>query len=88
MAVALALPVVLLRYTARDTDLGDPQRVVVAYDGEGVVVGVQDEGHDGPHLATKKLCDRLGITSGQVINLGDVDVRPGVYRRMLHYISE
>jgi hypothetical protein len=84
------------RYTTKNDTNGNPRRVFVIRDEAGVIVATADEGYEGRYAARRAL-DALGVDfinatnfvdfrpHPDVIDLGDVDVAPGVYRRMKNY---
>jgi hypothetical protein len=87
------------RYTTKNDQNGNPRRVFVIRDEAGTIVATADEGYNGRAAAGKAL-RQLHITDPfpgdvpgmigwamhpDVTDLGDVDVSPGVYRRMKGY---
>jgi hypothetical protein len=77
------------RYCARNDSNGNPRRVYVIRNGEGDIVATADEGYEGRAAASAVLYDlgaynEDGVLCG-VTDIGDVDVPPGVYRRMVNY---
>jgi hypothetical protein len=89
---------IVQRFCAKNDNNGNPRRVYVIWDERGVVAGTVDEGHDGPRAVAGWLFNRnvKGFDprslidwrhAPNVIDLGDVDVAPGVYRRMRNYLG-
>jgi len=86
------------RYCAKNDTNGNPRRVYVIRNGEGDIVATVDEGHRGRTVVGPvlwSLTGRTGTGPGSpwslwfgVTDLGDVDVSPGVYRRMVKYVPE
>lgn len=81
------------RYCAKNDVNGNPRRVYVIRDESGSVVATADEGYEGRSSAGRVLA-RLGLglaapyawsSHPSVADLGDVDVSPGVYRRLKGY---
>ena len=84
------------RDTAKNDVNGNPRRVFVIRDEAGTIVATEDEGYFGGAAAEAAL-ERLGVICPvddsygwwrrhpDVTDLGDVDVAPGIYRRMLKW---
>jgi len=87
------------RYTTKNDTNGNPRRVWVIRDEHGTIVATADEGYEGRIPAARAL-QALGAAMQEnylqhgwplcwhhddVTDLGDVDVSPGVYRRMIRY---
>lgn len=87
---------IVQRYCARNDPSGNPRRVYVVRDMTGRVISTVDEGYEGPIAMARELF-RLGANkfdhrssydwqhSPDVIDIGSVDVGPGVYNRMRRY---
>lgn len=85
------------RYCSKNDVNGNPRRVYVVRDEEGHIVATADEGYQG-YPAVVDAFTALGIEVNRFrwegpsetapIDLGDVDVSPGVYRRMKNYRIE
>ena len=85
------------RYCARNDTNGNPRRVFVIRDEAGVIVATADEGYAG-RMALGRALLALGVIVPVVVtnpgwmsaieavtDLGDVDVAPGIYRRMIRW---
>jgi len=85
------------RYCTKNDQNGNPRRVFVIRDEAGTIVATVDEGHEGRFAAGRVLKEQLGVPLAMghgwggpmneqyVTDLGDVDVSPGIYRRMKGY---
>jgi len=87
------------RYCTKNDANGNPRRVFVIRDEHGTIRATADEGYEGQVSARRALealgldlSDAAGYGRGygfhfhpDVTDLGDVDVSPGVYRRMKGY---
>lgn len=71
------------RYCAKNDGNGNPRRVFVIRNDEGTIIATADEGYYGRRAVTMKL-DEIGA-SREYTDLGDIDVSPGVYRRLANY---
>lgn len=90
------------RYCAKNDANGNPRRVYVIRNGDGAIVATVDEGYEGRVAWCRALADLTGwigkyavrmssasaMAEAGVTDLGDVDVSPGVYRRMVKYVPE
>jgi hypothetical protein len=87
------------RYCTKNDSNGNPRRVFVIRNDSGSVVRTVAEGYEGRHPLYRTL-ESLGVPiysdgrwtehqdnpdTPSWTDLGDVDVSPGVYRRMLNY---
>lgn len=87
------------RYCSKNDVNGNPRRVFVIRDEAGVIVATVDEGYEGRY-AVRRALDALGVnyltatnfvdgySHPDVTDLGDVDVAPGIYRRMKNWKVE
>ena len=94
---------IVQRYCAKNDASGNPRRVYVIRDGRGDVVLTVDEGYRGGNheiaiaLTSRGVDGRRALyaelaswwrSHPDVVDLGDVDVAPGVYRRMVRYATD
>jgi hypothetical protein len=83
----LPLPLIIQRYNARNRTNGQAQRCLAVYDGEGYICHVVDELEEGRAATVAAILEELDPGPGNWIDIGDVDVRPNIYRRMMHYLE-
>lgn len=80
---------IIQRYCARNDTNGNPRRVIVVRDETGRIVATEDEGYIGRNQAginvLTRLCGNRWFTQGTVIDIGDVDVRPGIVARLVKW---
>jgi hypothetical protein len=89
---------IVQRYCAKNDNNGNPRRVYVIRDEHGAVMATIDEGYAGDRPIADWLFRRnvSGFdhrSTGDwhhapaVVDIGDVDVSPGVYKRMIRYAT-
>jgi hypothetical protein len=87
---------IVQRYCTKNDNSGNPRRVYVIRDERGAVVATIDEGYAGDRPLADWLFRRNvnGFDhratgdwrhAADVVDIGDVDVSAGVYRRMRNY---